>query len=434
MFKIAVPMNIAEMAHLLQNRKREGKRSMLFLGARTGGFFGNQAFYNYLEKYSLRTFTGLSEVEKFQACHHILQERFKEDDTYEILKNSLEKVVDREEDNSMAALVKEELFDIIISTNIDSLLEDTFVLKGLRKPGDYLVPNGLINGKDAFARKAKYCTSIKVFGDLSVQIYKTPVSKFDPNTEKSLKELLGAIPIRDVVVVGYDEVWDRQVESVLLAGKELWYINEELPSYNSSIMQALEQRAGKYLVGLHYNRFVSELHNNFIQDTGIPIIKVGGEVKVNNARRRKVFISYSHRDAQYLARFQTHMVPYIGNEKDLLEAWDDTQINPGEKWSEKIEEALAATKVAVLLVSADFLASNYIMEKELPTLLEAEEAGEVAIIPVIINHCAYDNSPLSSYQTVNNPLLPVEGMSESDREKVWAKTAKRVFSVMYPKA
>ena len=70
-------------------------------------------------------------------------------------------------------------------------------------------------------------------------------------------------------------------------------------------------------------------------------------------QRTKVFVSYSHKDSAFLARLRIHLQPLIG--QGLIDYWDDITIRPGQLWHDDIMQALATTKVAVLLVSADFL-------------------------------------------------------------------------------
>jgi hypothetical protein len=139
----------------------------------------------------------------------------------------------------------------------------------------------------------------------------------------------------------------------------------------------------------------------------------------------KVFISYSHKDAKWLERLQIHLKPleYEG----LIERWDDTRIKPGTQWREAIEKALAETKVAVLLVSADFLASDFITTDELPRLLATAKSGGTTILPVILSASRFEKTPsLAQFQAVNPPSQPLNSLSIAEQEAVWVKVAEAV--------
>jgi hypothetical protein len=141
--------------------------------------------------------------------------------------------------------------------------------------------------------------------------------------------------------------------------------------------------------------------------------------------RTKVFISYSHRDAWALERLRVHLRPL---ERDgVLESWDDTRISTGRRWREEIREALAAAKVAVLLVSADFLASDFIADEELPRLLEAGEKEGLLVMPVVLKPSRFRRTPrISQFQAVNSADSPLVGMSETEQDAVWDKLTQEI--------
>jgi hypothetical protein len=145
---------------------------------------------------------------------------------------------------------------------------------------------------------------------------------------------------------------------------------------------------------------------------------------VDSRQRKKVFISYSHKDEKFFERLRIQLVPY--ERKGLVDVWDARKIKPGDQWYEEIVKALEMTKIAVLLVSADFLASDFIMKNELPPLLEAAKSGDVRILPVILSTCSFDVSVLSQFQAFNSPSNPLNTKDRHEKEKFWADVAKHI--------
>ena len=142
------------------------------------------------------------------------------------------------------------------------------------------------------------------------------------------------------------------------------------------------------------------------------------------ATRKGVFISYAHADAEWLERLQKHLKPL---QREGIDVWDDTRLKPGEPWREEIRGALAGTKVAVLLISADFLASDFIVTDELPPLLKAAAEGGATILPVIISPCRFKRmESLSRFQAVNDPDKPLVQLRHANREKVLDQVAQAV--------
>jgi hypothetical protein len=142
-----------------------------------------------------------------------------------------------------------------------------------------------------------------------------------------------------------------------------------------------------------------------------------------HSSRTNTFIAYSHQDKKYLEELQVHLKYFI--RRDNIEVWDDTRIDPGSKWREEIEKALQSTKVAVLLVSANFLASDFIAQHELPSLLKKD----ITILPVIVSPCAFESSELAQYQAINAPSEPLTMMTQAKREAVWSEVAQLVWKL-----
>jgi internalin A len=147
--------------------------------------------------------------------------------------------------------------------------------------------------------------------------------------------------------------------------------------------------------------------------------------------RTGVFISYSRNDKRYLEELHAQLAFYVRS--GLVNAWDDTKILPGVKWHDEIDKAIQAAKVAILLVSADFLASDFIARKELPPLLKAAAHEGTTILCVILRPCVFSDTELAQYQTVNAPSNPLSTMSRGKRDAVWREVATRVKDILQGK-
>lgn len=141
----------------------------------------------------------------------------------------------------------------------------------------------------------------------------------------------------------------------------------------------------------------------------------------NSSERSQVFISYSHKDHKWLERIQVHLRPL--ERENRIERWDDTRIQPGSQWRIEIKRALERARVAVLLVSADFLASDFIQDDELPPLLTAAQEGGAVVLPIIVSPSLFERSRLAAFQAVNPPSSPLIQMSSAKRERLFAVLA-----------
>ena len=116
------------------------------------------------------------------------------------------------------------------------------------------------------------------------------------------------------------------------------------------------------------------------------------------AVRDAVFVSYSHDDQDWRRKFTQILAPLVRNRR--LELWDDTHIPVGGDWRRDIDDGVRRAGAALLLATGSYLASRFIMEEELPTLV----AHGVRLVPVLVGDCLWEQEPLlAAVQWVGDP-------------------------------
>lgn len=144
---------------------------------------------------------------------------------------------------------------------------------------------------------------------------------------------------------------------------------------------------------------------------------------------KSIFVSYSHIDLEYLERLKIHLKPF--EKKGQIDLWADTKIKAGDKWKEKINSALEKSVIAILIISADFLASDFIVDNELPPLLKAAEEKGKVILPLIAKPCRFTSDEhLSKFQAINDPKIPLSKLTENDREEIYVKVADLIDNIV----
>lgn len=145
---------------------------------------------------------------------------------------------------------------------------------------------------------------------------------------------------------------------------------------------------------------------------------------MSESQRNQVFISYSHKDADWLEKLKIHLAPLV--RRKMVSVWSDSEIKPGDRWREEIANALTNAQVAVLLVGPNFLASDFISEQELPPLLEAAKKQGVIILWIAVSASLYMETEIAAYQATNDPSQPLDTLSPSALNMELVKICKEI--------
>jgi hypothetical protein len=145
---------------------------------------------------------------------------------------------------------------------------------------------------------------------------------------------------------------------------------------------------------------------------------------MNVGHNNSVFVSYSHKDKKWLDELKVQLKPLVRERRVRL--WADTDIQAG-LWPDQIRDAIASMKVAVLLVSPEFLASDFIAANELPPILRKVKREGALVLPVLVRPSLFERErKLSRFQSVNPPSKTLIEMTPAQRARLWVKLTEQI--------
>jgi CheY-like chemotaxis protein len=98
----------------------------------------------------------------------------------------------------------------------------------------------------------------------------------------------------------------------------------------------------------------------------------------------------------------------------VISHWHDRRINPGIPWKSAIHEQLNLSHIILLLISADFLASDYCYDVEMKRAMELHETGRARVIPIILRPCDWQQTPFAKLQALPTDGRPVINWAKHD--------------------
>ena len=136
----------------------------------------------------------------------------------------------------------------------------------------------------------------------------------------------------------------------------------------------------------------------------------------------KLFLSYAHSDEPLREELMKHLS--LLQRQGVIQTWHDRNINAGDDWKQQIDDNLNTATVILLLISADFLASDYCYEIEMQRALERHNAGEARVIPVILRPVDWHGAPFGTLQALPTDAKPITRWT--NRDEAYANVAQGV--------
>ena len=127
----------------------------------------------------------------------------------------------------------------------------------------------------------------------------------------------------------------------------------------------------------------------------------------------EVFYSYSHRDEELREELERHLS--ILKRQGVITAWHDRKIGAGTEWKGQIDTHLNTAHVILLLISSDFLASDYCYDIEMRRAMERHAAGDARVIPIILRPVSWKGAPFEKLQALPKDAKPVTSWPQSGR-------------------
>lgn len=186
---------------------------------------------------------------------------------------------------------------------------------------------------------------------------------------------------------------------------------------NSDVPDASNQEYVKY------SKIKGNILKNRVYQNLMLQPKIENMPKVNIVKKKssQIFISYSHVDGKWLDRLKTHL-RVLEKEGLVFDLWDDTRLRTGDNWRQEIEQSLNNSSIAILLVSTDFLASDFVRKEEIPALLKNAFDKGTKILPMVVSPCRFlKTEEISIYQSVNPPNQSLEKCSKVEQEEFFIK-------------
>ncbi len=178
-------------------------------------------------------------------------------------------------------------------------------------------------------------------------------------------------------------------------------------------LRALEEAGEQELIRFHKGKLVKVKITDLLNGVEDASTRPSEPKREAGAREGvRVAFSYSHKDEALRDQLETHLK--LLQRQGVITTWHDRKLMAGDKWAGVIDDKFQTADIILLLVSADYLASDYCYEIELKTALERAAKGEAAVVPIILRTCDWSDAPFAKFQALPKDAVPVVKWAHAD--------------------
>jgi internalin A len=190
---------------------------------------------------------------------------------------------------------------------------------------------------------------------------------------------------------------------------------KKLVAFERQGVKEFPEFIGQQVVAVHVNDLLNGVDFEQERDDSIDALN----------RAKSLFFSYSHKDEGLRDELETHLK--LLQRQRIISTWYDRKILPGNDWDREIDNRLERAAIIVLLISADFIASDYCWDKEVKRALERHSAKEATVVPVLLRTCDWKGVPFGKLQGLPTGMRAVT--TWPDRDAAWTDVATGIRTI-----
>ena len=406
---------ISELTHLIKIRRMAGESPYkLVLGSDIQALSLNQ---DISTKEIFNSFSSLSSNERFTLLSSYLKKS--QNNKYSYLAN----------------LIASGYFDVIVTTDPTNELQSALLNTNIDPSGfDVIILGQDKKIESRLSSRTPRIKIIKLRGDL---LHRS-LDNFHPSDALKLNEVyerqISSLIQTDSIFLGLRNFDFDIFRYIKNNDGAIWFIQKAGPKSGEMLDAFIKSRQFTNLI-VSPDRFPEKIFELMESNLELkvreePTISYEETPKPKEFIREapmKIFISYSHKDED----FKDELIIMLASlqRRGVIDAWQDRRIEEGDEWHQEIQDAMNDCELAILLVSANFLASPFIQDEEIPKLLKRRMEEDLRVVPIIVKQCMWQSEPvIKDLQALPRDGKPVITFSKDngDRDQVWTDIAKAI--------